>query len=275
MEELAPRSFFHLEQLDYADLFDNLPFAWEALDRLETYIRGRIKPNAAGLTKGGPLMQKTLVLWRDEILAEGFDLKPGDATKGRFEVLVGGRRLDGASVIYAGACLMDGEIEIGPGTVVEPGALIRGPSIIGPRTEVRQGAYLRGSCLIGRGCVAGHATEIKNSVMLDGAKAGHFAYLGDSILGREVNLGAGTKLANLKMMPLPFRVKLKGQTIMINRKKLGAILGDRVETGCNSVTNPGTFLAPGCLVSPNTTVPAGYHPAGTFVRIGPGPGPHG
>ena len=162
---------------------------------------------------------------------------------------------------------MDDDIELGPGVVVEPGALIKGPTMIGERTEVRQGAYVRGSCLIGRRCVVGHATEMKNSVMLDQAKAGHFAYLGDSILGRQTNLGAGTKLANLKIMPWPIKFALDGQVYRVDRRKFGAILGDRVETGCNSVTSPGTIMGAECLVAPNMTVPSGYHPPRTFVRI--------
>ena len=102
--------------------------------------------------------------------------------------------------------------------------------------------------------------------MLDGAKAGHFAYLGDSLLGREVNLGAGTKLANLKIVPGPVRVPVEGQVLKVDRRKFGAVLGDGVETGCNSVTSPGTVMAPGCLVAPNTTVAPGYYPRKTVIR---------
>jgi len=90
------------------------------------------------------------------------------------------------------------EISIGKGTIVEPGAYIKGPCIIGDHCEIRQGAYIRGNVITGNGCIIGHATEVKNALFLDGAKAGHFAYVGDSILGNRVNLGAGTKCANLR-----------------------------------------------------------------------------
>jgi NDP-sugar pyrophosphorylase family protein len=142
---------------------------------------------------------------------------------------------------------------------VEPGALIRGPALIGPNSEVRQGAYVRGSVLVGEGCVVGHATEVKNGLFLDGAKAGHFAYVGDSILGFGVNLGAGTKLANLKIIEGTIRLRGPDGPVDTGRRKLGAVLGDGTETGCNSVTSPGALMAPKTMVFPNTTVPAGAH----------------
>jgi NDP-sugar pyrophosphorylase family protein len=119
---------------------------------------------------------------------------------------------------------------------------------------------------VGDGCVVGHVTEMKNAIMLPGAKAGHFAYIGDSILGKGCNLGAGTKLANLRLIKGPIKFFYQKKQVDTGLRKLGAILGDRTETGCNSVTNPGTLLGPGCLVSPNATVKAGYYPARTVIR---------
>ena len=111
---------------------------------------------------------------------------------------------------------------------------------------------------------------MKNSIMLDGAKAGHFAYIGDSILGRDVNLGAGTKLANLKMIPGMVMVAVKGRRYDTGRRKLGAILGDRTETGCNSVTAPGTLMGPGSIVYAGVSVPGGYYPENSRVRTSRG-----
>src|SRR5690625_2885062 len=100
--------------------------------------------------------------------------------------------------VEKGAYLINPEmISIGKGTVVEAGAYIKGPCISGENCEIRHGAYIRGKLIMGNGCVIGHATEVKNTVFFDKAKAGHFAYVGDSILGNRVNLGAGTKCANL------------------------------------------------------------------------------
>lgn len=189
----------------------------------------------------------------------------GDTLKGKMQVLFQNTILDGASVIYAGSVL-SGNIYIGRAVVIEPGALIKGPALIGDNTEVRQGAYVRGSCLIGSRCVVGHVTEMKNSIMLDHAKAGHFAYLGDSILGHNVNLGAGTKLANLKFSDIPITIKTKEMSYQTNLRKLGAIAGDNVQTGCNSVTNPGTIIGPGSFLYPNVTAKSGYYPPGSIIR---------
>src|SRR5690606_36733292 len=98
-------------------------------------------------------------------------------------------------VVSPGAWI-EGEVYIAPGAVIEPGAYVQGPTVIGAGTVVRHAAYIRGECIIGRGCIVGHATELKRSIMLDGSHAPHFNYVGDSILGRNVNLGAGTRLGN-------------------------------------------------------------------------------
>jgi NDP-sugar pyrophosphorylase family protein len=150
-------------------------------------------------------------------------------------------RIDGT--VSPQAYLVNPEsIAIGAGTVVEPGAYIKGPCYIGPNCEIRHGAYVRGNIIADEGCVIGHDTEVKNSILLKGAKAGHFAYIGDSILGNEVNLGAGTKLANLRLDHGVISIRWKGNKISTGLKKLGGILGDGVQTGCNSVINPGTIM---------------------------------
>ena len=100
--------------------------------------------------------------------------------------------------IMPGAHLL-GDVDVGPGTVVEPGAVIKGPTIIGANCEIRAGAYIRGSALIADNCVVGNSSEVKNAVLLEGSHAPHFNYVGDSILGQRVNLGAGVKLSNWKI----------------------------------------------------------------------------
>ncbi|MCD6389932.1 MAG: hypothetical protein J7L69_11015, partial [Desulfobulbaceae bacterium] len=150
--------------------------------------------------------------------------------------------------------------------LIEAGALIKSPAIIGDWTEIRQGAYLRGYCLVGRRCVVGHVTEVKHSIFLDDAKAGHFAYLGDSILGNEVNLGAGTKLANLRFTPGDVQIRTADKPVSTGLRKLGAILADHVQTGCNSVTNPGTLLGRKSILMPNTTAPSGLHRPSSLIR---------
>lgn len=152
------------------------------------------------------------------------------------------------------AYLLGKGIIIRAGAVVEPGAYIKGPAYIGEGTHVRHGAYIRGNVIAGKNCVIGHATEIKHALMLDGAKAGHFAYVGDSILGHNVNLGAGTKLANLKVFRGNIHVYHRGEKINTGLRKFGAILGDGVEMGCNSVANPGTILGKKSVVYPCVSV---------------------
>jgi NDP-sugar pyrophosphorylase family protein len=190
----------------------------------------------------------------------------GDPLKGGLRVCHQGRHLAGAALIMAGAVLCGDDIEIGEGALVESGVLIKGPSIIGPCSEVRQGAYVRGGVMSSVGSIIGHVTEAKNTLLMPGAKAGHFAYLGDSILGREVNLGAGTKLANLKMNDQPYIFRNEGQRLVVKRRKFGAIIGDHSETGCNTVTNPGTLLGPKTRVLPNSSLAPGYRPGQTFLN---------
>lgn len=147
---------------------------------------------------------------------------------------------------------IEGRVFIAEGAHVEATALVKGPCYIGPGTQVRHGAYIRGNTYVGRDCVVGHTTEVKGSVFLDGAKAGHFAYVGDSILGPRVNLGAGTKLANLKLSQREVRLQdpETGEWINTGLKKLGAVIGAGVQVGCNAVLSPGTLLLPGALIAP-------------------------
>ncbi len=170
--------------------------------------------------------------------------------------------------VMEGAFLIGNDIQIGEGTVVEPGAFIAGPTIIGKNTQVRQGAYVRGSVIVGDECVVGHTTEIKNAIMLNKAKAGHFAYIGDSILGNHVNLGAGTKLANFKFENLssPMNIKVEDKIYKTGLRKFGAILGDSTETGCNSVIGPSTLISPKSIIYPNTTV-RGYYPPNSIIKL--------
>ena len=149
--------------------------------------------------------------------------------------------------------LLEGEVYIAPEACVEAYAYIKGPAYIGPKTQVRHGAYIRGNAFTGSSCVVGHASEVKNAVLFDRAKAAHFAYVGDSILGHGVNLGAGTKLANVSInsKAVRFTDPSSGQSIDSGYSKLGSILGDGAQTGCNAVLSPGSLLLPHTAVLPN------------------------
>jgi NDP-sugar pyrophosphorylase family protein len=258
---IEPQDFFDLQDSSYQEIFSKDEAVWTALDRLQDYI-------AAFFQDSWPLsnitgqVNKPLVIYNGEV-RDDLEVK-ATGPKNLIRAYMKGEPLKGASVILPGAYLFDDKIIIGSGTVVEPGALIKGPAVIGNDSEVRQGAYIRGDCLVGNGCVVGHTTEIKGSIMLDGAKAGHFAYIGDSILGKDVNLGAGTKLANLKIIPGSIIISVNRKRHNTRRRKLGAIIGDHTETGCNSVTSPGTLIGPDSLVYSGVSVPGGYYPGRTF-----------
>jgi UDP-N-acetylglucosamine diphosphorylase / glucose-1-phosphate thymidylyltransferase / UDP-N-acetylgalactosamine diphosphorylase / glucosamine-1-phosphate N-acetyltransferase / galactosamine-1-phosphate N-acetyltransferase len=178
-------------------------------------------------------------------------------------------------IVETGAYLVDPQlISIGPGTIIEAGAYIKGPCVIGQECQIRHGAYIRGNLLAGNRCVIGHATEVKNSVFLNGAQASHFAYVGDSILGNHVNLGAGTKCANLRFDNQSVHVLSNGQQLNSGLRKFGAIFGDHAQTGCNSVTNPGTIMGKASRLAPCETahgvVPAHFvikAPANILVAL--------
>ena len=162
----------------------------------------------------------------------------------------------GSAIIELGEHLIQGYEEvypmiwIGAGTTIDPCATLSPPCIIGKGCEVRPGAYLRGNVLIGDHCVIGNSTEVKNAILFDGVKAPHFNYIGDSILGNGVHLGAGVILSNVRCDKGEIHI---GHT-PTGRRKLGAILGDFCEIGCHSVLNPGTILGRGCTVYPLTSV---------------------
>lgn len=157
---------------------------------------------------------------------------------------------------------VQGKVLIDQDAVVEPTAFIQGPCYVGPKAEVRHGAYIRGNVYVGPEAVVGHATEVKGAVFFDHAKAGHFAYVGDGVLGRDTNLGAGTKLANLALARATIRVKhpTTGELVSTGLTKFSAIMGDQSQTGCNAVLSPGTLLMPRTMVLPCV------HFRGTLVR---------
>lgn len=148
------------------------------------------------------------------------------------------------------AILEGSDIVIEEGAVVEAGAYVTGPTIIASGAIVRHAAYVRGSVYACAGSIIGHTTEVKGSVLLPNAKAAHFAYVGDSILGVNTNLGAGTKLANLRLDHGEVKLVTKEGRVSTGLKKFGAILGNESQTGCNSVTNPGTIFLPKILLGP-------------------------
>jgi NDP-sugar pyrophosphorylase family protein len=226
---LAPQDFFELDDPIAADIFSQARFVWEPLKALT----------------------------------------------GTLDALTQGRQtLNGE--IMPGAYLSDRPVFVAEGARIEPGAYLQGPAYIGPGAVVRHGAFVRENVILLAGSVLGHAGEAKNSVLLPHAHAPHFNYVGDSILGKHVNLGAGTKLSNLTILSAKdpqtgkrptIRLQIEGQDYDTGLAKLGAILGDRTQTGCNSVLNPGSIVGPDCLIYANLSLRKGYHPPNSVIKL--------
>jgi len=143
-------------------------------------------------------------------------------------------------------------VYLGEGTIVEPGVYIRGPAWIGKNCEIRHGAYIRENVIAGDGCVLGNSCEFKNCVLLSGAHVSHFSYVGDSVVGRDVNLGAGVILSNYRLDGQSIRVRVAGQLLETGLRKFGAMVGDRASVGCNAVVNPGSLIAKEARILPGT-----------------------
>lgn len=137
---------------------------------------------------------------------------------------------------------------------VAPTAFLGAPCIIGPETEVRHCAFIRGSALVGAGCVVGNSVELKNVILFDGVQTPHYNYVGDSILGYKSHMGAGSVTSNVKSDKTLVTVRNGGERLETGRKKFGAILGDHVEVGCNSVLNPGAVIGRRASVYPLSSV---------------------
>ena len=150
---------------------------------------------------------------------------------------------------------------------VFPSAYLGAPCIIGPDTEVRHCAFIRGSALVGANCVVGNSVELKNVILFDNVQTPHYNYVGDSILGYRSHMGAGSITSNVKSDKTPVAVKNEGEIIETGRKKFGAILGDCVEVGCNSVLNPGTVVGPRSNIYPVSCV-RGVVPADSIYKTG-------
>ena len=147
-----------------------------------------------------------------------------------------------------------GPVMIEQGAIIEPSTHFIGPCFVGKNAVIRHGAYIRENAWICSSALVGHCSEVKHSILLPGAKAPHFNYVGDSILGKGVNLGAGVKLSNLRNDGAEIYLRIGESRVASGLRKFGAILGEGCQLGCNAVTNPGTVLGIDSIVWPNVTV---------------------
>ena len=176
-------------------------------------------------------------------------------------------------ILTIGAELGDEYTEIEP-TVwvhktakVAPTAFLGAPCIIGADTEVRHCAFIRGSALVGNGCVVGNSVELKNVILCDDVQVPHYNYVGDSILGYKAHMGAGSLTSNIKSDKTPVVVKSGTESMETGLIKFGAMVGDHVEVGCNSVLNPGTVVGRNSNIYPLSCV-RGVVPANSIWKTG-------
>lgn len=148
---------------------------------------------------------------------------------------------------------------------VFPSAYIGGPAIIDEEAEIRHCAFIRGSAIVGKGAVVGNSTELKNVILFNKVQVPHYNYVGDSILGYKAHMGAGSITSNVKSDKTLVTVKSAQGNMETGLKKFGAMLGDCVEVGCNSVLNPGTVIGKGASVYPTSSV-RGYVPENCIYK---------
>ena len=152
---------------------------------------------------------------------------------------------------------------------IAPSATVSAPCIIGKDTELRTGAFIRGSVIVGDGCVVGNSCELKNAILFDCVQVPHFNYIGDSVLGYRSHTGAGAITSNVKSDKTLVTVKGEGgEAIPTGLKKFGAMLGDYVEVGCNSVLNPGTVIGRNTNIYPLSSVRGTVPPNSIFKGQG-------
>ena len=167
----------------------------------------------------------------------------------------------GAYIMELGASLPQEKFEkrgetiwIAKSAVVAPTACINGPCIIDEEAEIRHCAFIRGNAIVGKGAVVGNSTELKNVILFNKVQVPHYNYVGDSILGYKSHMGAGSITSNVKSDKTLIVVKTKADSIETGLKKMGAMLGDCVEVGCNSVLNPGTVIGRNATIYPTSSV---------------------
>ena len=284
--ELRVETYFDFQAHPFAHqaLFEqeDINCVCTAIRAIDGYVTGWLDQNLPALRE-----QKNVAVYTDSV--------PGAACIGRFEAIVkegacfrpgrvigseNGSRWTlhvaaGASVTGCDIYLDKGSIYVGEGTSVEPGVGLKGPAIIGSNNEIRQGAYLRGDVITGDGCTL--RGELKNAVMLDKANFPHPSYIGDSICGYMSHFGNQATAANLGIfegLRVPAErknilLRIGDKTYDLGTPKMGICLGDYSQVGCNSVSDPGTFLAPKTIVYSLTRIGKGFYGPNEILKNKP------
>lgn len=162
----------------------------------------------------------------------------------------------------------EGNVWVARNAEVFPTAYIGGPAIIDEEAQIRHGAFIRGSAIVGKGAVVGNSTELKNVILFNKVQVPHYNYVGDSILGYKAHMGAGSITSNVKSDKTLVVVKAGEEVFETGLKKFGAMLGDQVEVGCNSVLNPGTVIGKNSNIYPTSMVRGVIPPGSIYKRQG-------
>jgi bifunctional UDP-N-acetylglucosamine pyrophosphorylase/glucosamine-1-phosphate N-acetyltransferase len=178
--------------------------------------------------------------------------RPWDLLKAN-EILLRNLKADVQGEVDGGATL-EGPVALGKGSRILAGANVRGPTVVGERSEIGPNCFIRPSTSIGSGCKVGNGSEVKNSIVMDGTHVPHLNYVGDSILGERCNLGAGTKVANLRLDEGNVRITVKGKEVDTGLRKLGVVMGDDVKTGINASIDVGTVIGEGTFIGVGAVV---------------------
>jgi N-acetylgalactosamine kinase len=266
---------FDAHPFEHRALFDRHKSVVDAIAGIHTYLR-EVLPGLVDATEpvetrtqddypGHSVGRFKVLLEADAEFVPAFVVGATDDADDAVIVVKRGARVLGASI-----WLDSGGIVLGPGTVVEPGVGIKGPAVVGRKNEIRQGTYLRGDVLIGNaGTFRG---EIKNSVLMDGCNFPHPSYLGDSACGYASHFGNQATSANLRVFDLldhkPVSVDVDGKRIVL-RRKMGIVLGDCSQVGCNSVSDPGVFIAPWVIVYQLTRLKKGFYGPDKVIKNKP------
>ncbi len=227
-----------------AALYYLTPAIFEAIERTEKSVRGEYElPDSLKRLADGPEGLHAIVLgnWLD--VSYPWDLLNANQTI-----------LDGLEPEIKGEVeervVLNGPVAIGEGTRVRSGVYIEGPVVIGDNCDIGPNCYIRPATAIGDGCHIGAGVEVKNSIIMNGTKVPHLSYVGDSVIGENCNLGAGTKIANLRLDKKNIRVR----GLDTGRRKLGAIMGDGVQTGINVSINVGCMIGNDAFIGPGRVV---------------------
>lgn len=192
------------------------------------------------------------------------DVEPWEWLK-RIGPALAGCSLPPLEITFPAGIHVEGQVWLHPTVRLPAHATLIGPAWIGAQTEIRPGAFIRGNVIVGEGCVLGNSCEFKNCLLLDRVQVPHFSYVGDSILGNRAHLSAGVICSNLRLDQRPIAVRDRERVFETGLRKLGALVGDEAEVGCNAVLQPGTVLGRRALVMPLTAF-GGVLPAGMIAR---------